>query len=507
MQLSQIQTTTKQLLIGLSLIAGGLCGGWWIRTFTFSQHVTDSAPQQHEHIGETRKADSALSPTAATPSSTPIEFSRDSWQAASIELGQVKNSPFHETIKLTGKVALNEDRVAHIFPLVDGRVNEVRIHFGDKVKRGDLLVVVQSKEVGQTMLQLFQDRQQRDFALTKDRWTQTVSENTQAMIKLIRDGASIDDIEKQLTNRPIGEHRDQLMTAYIAHYKSKRNLDRLEPLSQQGGVTGKQLLDAEAEWNASRATMQSLVEQIQQDALQSSIISTQSVKELQTRISVDETNLKILGFQGKDLETIDPAKQGETLAHYPIHSPFDGTIISKDVVLLEHVGPDRQILSIADLSTVWVTADIYEEHLPLLKRLEGQEIQLSTNAWPNEKFPARIFYTGDVVDETTRTISMRAQAQNQAGSLKPGMFVEVEFPSQTSANVLQVPLSAVLEHEGQAFVFVHTTGDQFERRDITMGRRNSDMVEIQSGLKGGESIAMKGGFALKSRMLAELLSE
>ncbi len=488
------------IVIVLGLLAMIAVGGWWIRSRSVSTaHAPQSQPTDPGHTAE--------SPVAVAHSPELIELPRESWKAASIELQPVKRGSFAQPVQLTGKIALNEDHVAHIFPLVEGRVDEVKIQFGDKVKKDDLLVVVQSREVGQSMLQLFQDRLQRDFAITKDRWTQTATTNAQAMIKLIRDGAQLEEIEQQLASRPMGEYRDRLMTAFISHYKAKKHLDRLTPLSQDGAITGKQLLEAQAEWNAARTTLQSLIEQVQQDTQQASAISTQSVKELQTRVAVDETNLKILGFKGDALSAIDPAAQGESLSHYPIYSPFDGTVLSKDVVLLERVGPERQILSIADLSTVWVTTDIYEEHLPLLGQLEKQTIHLKNPAWPGRTFEAQIFYTGDVVHETTRTISMRAVADNKDGLLKPGMFVDVAFPGLMQTEVLQVPLNAIQEHAGKSFVFVHLKDDQFQRRDVTLGRHNADVTEIRAGLKPDEMVVTSGGFALKSRMLADLLSE
>src|SRR5690606_7481603 len=131
-----------------------------------------------------------------------------------------------------------------------------------------------------------------------------------------------------------------------------------------------------------------------------------------TRVAVDETSLKILGFDDAVLKSVNPETQGEAIAHYPIVAPFDGTIISKDVVLLERVGPESQILSIADLSKVWVTADIYEQHLPLLQQLNGKTVKLHADAWPDREFEAKVFYTGDIVHETTRTVSLRAVAEN-----------------------------------------------------------------------------------------------
>lgn len=436
-----------------------------------------------------------------------ITFPQESWAAAGIILESAKQSEFNQVIELTGKIALNDDHVAHVFPMVEGRVEEVKIQFGDRVKKGELLVVVQSQEVGQGMLELYKHRIQKEFIETKDRWTQEVTTNTLALIELMRGGADIEEIETQLSNRSMGEYRDQLMSAYISNYKSRKDVDRLEPLSERGAVAGKQLLQAESDLNAARATLQSFEEQIQQDAKQAAAISAQAVKEIQTTVAVDETNLKILGFDDAALADIDPAKQGEAISHYPVYAPFDGTIITKDVVLLERVGPERQILSIADLSTVWVSADIYEEHLPLLKQLENAAINVRADAWPDKEFQAKVFYTGDLVDEASRTISLRALADNSEGLLKPGMFVNVQIPSAKPTDVLQVPNAAIQEHEGKSFVYVNVGGDNFERRDVTRGARNADMTEIVTGLKAGEQVVVDGGFALKSRMLAELLAE
>lgn len=492
--------STTSILIILGVAALLAAGGWWIRV-----EVMRGSHASFNKKNELGFAERNHASTAAD--SGMIDFPEESWRAAKIEMQPLQRGTFSQSVQLTGKIALNEDRVAHVFPLVEGRVEEVKIRYGDKVKKGELLVVVQSKEVGQTMLQLFQDRLQRDFAITKDHWTQVATSNTLEMIKLILNGAQFEEIEKQLRDRPMGDYREKLMSAYVSHYKARKQLDRVGPLSQDGAVAGKQLLEVQSEWEGARATLRSLVEQIQQDAKQASTISSQSVKELQTRVSVDETNLKILGFSDELLKGIDPAKQGETISFYPVTSPFDGTIISKDVVLLERVGPDHQILSIADLSTVWVTTDIYEEHMPLLSQLANETITLHSNSWPGKTFQANVFYCGDVVNESSRTIAMRAIADNKDGFLKPGMFIDVELPSLTLLEVLQVPLTAIQEHEGKSFVFVHISGNKFDRRDVTLGRRNTQAVEIQSGLKLGEAVVVNGGFALKSRMLADLLNE
>ncbi len=111
------------------------------------------------------------------------------------------------------------------------------------------------------------------------------------------------------------------------------------------------------------------------------------------------------------------------------------------------------------------------------------------------------------MDESTRTISMRAIADNAEHLLKPGMFVTVDLSGIAQQNALQVPLTAIQEHEGQKFVFVHRGEDQFVRRDIVVGSANESSVMIKEGLQPDESVVVEGGFILKSQMLAELMGE
>jgi len=333
-----------------------------------------------------------------------------------------------------------------------------------------------------------------------------VADNTELLIELIRSGTPVEEIEQKLAKRPVGEHRDKLMTAYIATAAAKRNLERLTPLKAEGIVGSRQIYEAEAAWDTARATLQSLLEQLGQDARQAAVMSSQSVQELETRVATDETALEILGFSRQEIAEVD-ATAGQELAHCPIEAPFDGTVISKDVALLEHVGPTNQILGIADLRTVWLSADIYEAQLPLVAKATGQEVSFASDAWPGRTFTAKIFYTGDIVEKESRTLSLRALADNADGLLKPGMFVRVNLPGAARTSVLQVPESAIQEHEGKAFVFVHAGGDAFQRRDVTLGRRAGESVEVVAGIAPGDKVVTGGGFALKSRLLAGLLEE
>jgi cobalt-zinc-cadmium efflux system membrane fusion protein len=498
-------------LIALLALIGGPAIGWFVANRKPAEPpagvaaVRDAVPVSGNASSE--KLASTDQPAEVESDPGVIRYAKEDLATLSIQEQGVDSGPLPQRLQLTGKIMLNEDRIAHVFPLVEGRVDHVDVHLGDRVKEGQLLVVVQSREVGDQKLQLYSDRLQREFVLTKEKWQRSIAENTYQLISLIREGAPMERIESQLTNRSIGQYRDTLMSAYIANYKAQKQYERLSPLSKDGIVTGKQLLESEAELNATRATLQSVLEQVSQDVLQASTLSAQAVKEIETRVAVGETNLKILGFPVDEIATIDPKTQGQAVSHYPVFAPFDGTIVSKDVVLLERVATDRQILSIADLSTVWVTIDAYEEHLATIRGIPESKLTLKSEAWPGKTFDAKVFYAGDMVDQATRTLSMRAIADNADGMLKPGMFVTVELPLSTDVTYTRVPLAALQQHEGKTFVFVREGEETFRRRDVVLGTRNEEFAEVKEGLKPGEKVVTSGGFALKSRMLAELMGE
>ena len=106
------------------------------------------------------------------------------------------------------------------------------------------------------------------------------------------------------------------------------------------------------------------------------------------------------------------------------------------------------------------------------------------------------------MDEKTRTISLRAIAQNKDNLLKPGMFVKIEFTSAVSDTPsMQIPNDAIIEHEGKSFVFISLGDGRFERRNVLVGRRNSTMTVIEKGIVEADSVVTAGGFVLKSKML------
>lgn len=447
-------------------------------------------------------AEAQIEPNSAALVSLP----QDQWRASGIRIEQVRRQPFAKTLRLTGKISLNQDRVAHIYSMVEGTVDDVSVRLGQTVKADDRLAVIHSREVGAAKLTLYQARLQLELARTQNELQTRIAENAAELLQALRANMDIQQIETKFRDRPMGDFRERALASYAAYLKSEADVLRLESVSQSGAVSGKILLAATAKRNADQATFQARIEQIQYELQTSTLMTGQAVKETEAKVLVAATNLRILNVDAKDIEEIDPAKQGETLSHYAIRAPFDGTVLTKDVVLREQVRPAVMLLSIADLSTVWVTANVYEEHLPLLDSFKDQTITLRNDALPELEFQAKVFYTGEIMDEATRTISLRAIADNAEHRLKPGMFVNVELPVQKPDSIV-ILSSAVQQHEGKTFVFVLRDDKQFRRRDVTVGATSGETTVVRSGLREGESLVTGGGFILKSRLLAELLGE
>lgn len=440
------------------------------------------------------------------PSGT-VHLAEGKQRTAGIRVEKAHRGDFTGSVRVTGKVALNEDRVTHIHPLVEGRVHEVNVQFGDRVKAGQVLAIIDSQQVGRAKLELYQKMLETRLAKVNHDWQKEISQNTQALIGELEKGVSIADIEKQFPDKPMGDFREQLLSAYAQLYKARADYKRLKELSDQGVTAGRRFIDAEAARDAAQATFSGSLEQIKFLAQRNELSAQQELEKAQTAEAVSREILGILGHRDVDMADIDPASQGEAISHYMVKAPFDGRLISKDIVLLDQVDPSTQMFSIADFSTVWVSADIYEKYLSLLDGLSEQTIQFDTNSYPDQHFEARIFYTGKIVDEKTRTADMRAIADNPDRQLKPGMFVELQLPAQTIPNVLQVPSSAIQKHEGEEFVFVRADEGLFQQKAVTLGRTSDGAVEITAGLKEGDPVVVQGAFALKSEMLGASVAE
>jgi cobalt-zinc-cadmium efflux system membrane fusion protein len=219
----------------------------------------------------------------------------------------------------------------------------------------------------------------------------------------------------------------------------------------------------------------------------------QAVAAAKAEITRAEQELDHYGI--KPRPDANPMDEGDV----PVRTAIGGTVIERLASEGMAVTPGTPLLVISDLSRVWVLAEIDEK---LLGRLvTGSGATITAAAYPGEQFTGTLTAVGDVVNPTTRRVTLRVEADNADRRLKPQMFVTVALGGSTPRRVVVVPTRAVQAMEGEQIVFVRSGADRFERRAVTTGADVDGEVEIVSGLKEGEVVATAGAFLLKSELL------
>ncbi len=189
-------------------------------------------------------------------------------------------------------------------------------------------------------------------------------------------------------------------------------------------------------------------------------------------------------------------------AHAPtktlrMNAPRDGVVIEKNIVEGQMVEAGMKLYRLANLATVWIQAQVYEQDLPFIKL--GQEAIVSLASQPEPKFRGRVTYIYPTVDEKTRTARVRLEFHNPGYFLKPGMYATVELTAELSPSALLVPDSAVLRSGEKNTVFVALDQGHFEPRPVTIGARaKGGFYEVLSGLQEGERVVTSGQFMLDS---------
>jgi len=189
---------------------------------------------------------------------------------------------------------------------------------------------------------------------------------------------------------------------------------------------------------------------------------------------------------------------------YVLTAPFKGIVLEKNAVIGELAKPADVIFTIADLSTVWIDADVPEAELRGLAI--GKSAKVFVSAYPEETFMGKVSYVASQVDRATRTVKARIELPNPDGKLRIDMFARVALEQSTSDSRILVPSSAVIMIQGISNVYVDN-GNGYEARAVELGERFNDSVEIKAGLTTGEKVVVTGVYELKARQLRSQISD
>jgi len=223
----------------------------------------------------------------------------------------------------------------------------------------------------------------------------------------------------------------------------------------------------------------------------------QELGEAEADINFAKERFRLFGVNVSQFET---TKGNGNHPLIPVTTPVSGVVIEKTITQGEMVNSEKALFTVADLSTLWVVIDIYEKDISRIRL--GTGVKVSVTAFPEKTFRGKISYIGDVVDEKTRTEKARVTIDNSSGLLKPGMFATVltETTSGGTERLIAVPEEAVFVDGSRRYVFIQIAADKFKMREIEAGKTLGDRLEVTSGLREGENVAVKGSFILKSEL-------
>ena len=208
------------------------------------------------------------------------------------------------------------------------------------------------------------------------------------------------------------------------------------------------------------------------------------------RASKDQ--LEILGMSDKAIEKLESS--GQVNSYGDVISRTNGTIITKMINLGQIVQPEDVLFSVADLSKLWGVAEIPEQQVAFVRK--DQDVTIEVPAL-NQKIQGKIVYEGDIVNPETRTVMVRTEIDNTDLKLKPDMLISM-FIQSKKVSKLAIPASAVIRENDRNYVFVQNSPNTYRLREIELGHKDGQLINLISGVSQGETIVSDGAFHLNS---------
>jgi cobalt-zinc-cadmium efflux system membrane fusion protein len=347
-----------------------------------------------------------------------VEVDSEQLELIGIKTEKLKYKIVSQHIKTTAEIQFNANKLFHIGPRIKGRVVEIFADFGDEVKEGQELAVLDSIELGEARSLFLKAKTKMEVAL--------------------------------------------------ANYEREKRLWEKKISSE------KEMLNAKGEYFIAKADFEAI-----------------------------ENKLHLLGLSEDDIQST--ISQLHTNEHFPLHSPYKGTVIEKHITLGEMTDPDTTLFTIANLDILWIILNIYEKDLARVDL--DQKVEVYVSAYPEEEFNGHTTYISNVVEESTRTVKVRVEIDNSKRMLKPGMFATAKIVTGEPKEIFTVPLSSIQRLKGKEVVFLVKGDGVFECCTIKTGREFETDIEVLEGVKEGEQVVTEGTFYLKSELLKESLGE
>jgi membrane fusion protein, heavy metal efflux system len=478
---------------GLGFLALGGLAWWWLTTHHFADtgagHAT--APDHAAPVATARDT-VTLPPEAAARSE--------------IAVVPVDRRRLREHLTVPGRLDYNaRQRLDYTSP-VNGIVSRMYVQMRQRVAKGDSLAEVSSPEVGMARDDVRRREADRAIEQKAADWAMTIAENVQSLLGALEGQPPLAAIEKEFDGRLLGVYREKILGAYSRLvYVEKVNAGTRQ-LGDGGVLSGRIVEERTSNLEVAKASFAAACEEARFQTRQDRDRARAALEQAERLVQVSKENLRTL--VGSRLEAVldggDDLEAGEGgLSAIALRTPFAGIVEEVFVSRGERVQAGTQLFVVADTSTLWVRAQIHEKQWTTVEVADGQEVRVVVPGAAEHRATARINHVGATVEADSRSVPIVAELENDDAHYKPGMFVWVDLPVGEAREMLSVPETAVMRHEGRAFVFAPAGPDRYRRIDIEPGVESDGFVEVKRGLEAGQEIVAKGAFLLKSELLLE----
>lgn len=204
--------------------------------------------------------------------------------------------------------------------------------------------------------------------------------------------------------------------------------------------------------------------------------------------------LQLLNVPDESITHLEHTRQANN--YMTVYAQFGGTVMEKLLLPGSFIMPGDKLYTVSDLSTVWMYADLYEKDIASVQI--GQEVHVTSSAYPGETFTGRVTFINPVLDDATRTVKVRVEMGNPGGKLKPNLFVRAAV-NVPLAESLVIPVSSLLDTGTRKVVFVAQDADTFVKRDIVTGLEADGYIQVLSGLHEGDTVVTAAAFLIDSQ--------
>jgi RND family efflux transporter MFP subunit len=404
-----------------------------------------------------------------------VSLSPEALKTAGLEIAEVILRPGGSRLRVAGTVEANQQQTEHATPLVSGRIERVNVALGDRVRAGAVLAVISSPQIAQMHGKLHEAETKLALA------------------------------EREFSRVLKAENRAAVLSAKAKLNEAEATLNRTRRLIELGAGAGRDLIAAETAYQTAKAEYE----------YQSTIAINREVQEVDAAVQTARVDVAHIRDEMRSLGAPVPVRQTEREDHQHntslinLLSPVSGAVIERKVNAGAGIEAGQSLFTIANLSTVWVIANVPEAQVSSLRAGSAAEIRAS--ALGNQTLTGRVSYIAPQLNEETRTARVRIEVSNPGERLKAGMFADVEFQmlgAAASPPELVVPEEAIQRIGERTVVFIPEEEEgHFKVRNVEVGATTDGLRRILSGLEAGEKVVTKGSFTLKTQLLKGELGE